>query len=382
MTPQERLRYFIHAPQLAYRALCQGQYDFVYDRMPMRVQQMTFAKRWNLIKAGVNVLYRGARTHNMPVHMQFELVNYCNLHCPVCPTGAQTITRKKMAMDPDLYAKVIDETGPYLLTASLWAWGESLLHPRLGEILQASLKHHFVILISTNGQNLNDERVIHTLIQYPPTCLIVAIDGLTDETNSQFRVGAKLAPALAGVRKLAELKQKHSLIFPVLQMRFIVMKHNEHEVEKLDHFTRENGFDMFSLRSLSMIDNESAEEIHGKFVPGETAWRAYKYRGGERKHGNSYICQQPFLFPTLFADGTLVACEQDFNAQLSMGLISKDNSFGELWFSKRASKVRRMIRDAPDEFSFCRNCPYWDRESAGCSVESRYFRDGINPIVI
>ncbi len=343
---------------------------------------MTYAKRWNLIKAGMNILYRGAHSHNMPVHMQFELVNYCNLHCPVCPTGAQAIARKKMAMDPDLYERVIDETGPFLLTASLWAWGESLLHPHLGKILRASLKHHFVILISTNGQNLDDERVIHTLIQYPPTCLIVAIDGLTDETNSQFRVGAKLGPALAGVRKLAELKQKHSLIFPVLQMRFIVMKHNEHEVEKLDPFARENGFDMFSLRSLSIIDNESAEEIHGKFVPGEAAWRAYKYKGGKREHGNSYICQQPFLFPTLFADGTLVACEQDFNAQLSMGQISKGTSFGDLWFSKRAAQIRRTIRDAPHDYSFCRNCPYWDRESAGCSVESRYFRDGINPIEI
>jgi hypothetical protein len=65
-----------------------------------------------------------------------------------------------------------------------------------------------------------------------------------------------------------------------------------------------------------------------------------------------------------------------------MGVISQDTTFGRLWFSKEASRIRRMIRDNPQDFSFCRNCPYWDRESTGCSVEARHFRAGINPIVV
>jgi len=382
MTPKERAEYLIHAPRLIYQGLFKGQYDFVYDRMPMRVQRMPLSKRWNLVKAGMNLLYRRPHVSNMPVHMQFELTNYCNLHCPVCPTGAQAITRRKMAMDPALFAQVIDETGPYLLTASLWAWGESLLHPQLDQILQASLRHRFISLLSTNGQDLDNERIIGTLIKYPPTCLIVAIDGMTDESNSQFRGGAKLAPALAGVRKLAEEKQRYSLDFPILQMRFIVMKHNEHEVENLDNFARENGFDMLSLRSLSIVDSNFAEKIHGRYIPDQAAWRAYKYKEGKRERTESYICQQPFLFPTMFVDGTLVACEQDYNAQLSMGVISQDATFGRLWFGKEASRIRRMIRDNPQDFSFCINCPYWDRESTGCSVEARYFRADINPIIV
>ena len=310
MTPKERAEYLIRAPGLIYQGLCKGQYDFVYDRMPMRAQRMPLSKRWNLVKAGMNLLYRRPRVSNMPLHMNFELTNYCNLRCPVCPTGAEAMTRRKMAMDPALFSQVIDETGHYLLTASLWAWGEFLLHPQLDQILQASLRHRFISLLSTNGQNLDNERIIETLIKYPPTCLIVAIDGVTDETNSQFRVGAKLAPALAGVRKLAKEKQRYSLDLPILQMRFIVMKHNENEVENLDNFARENGFDMLSLRSLSIIDSNSAEKIHGGYVPEQTAWRAYKYKGGAREHTDSYICQQPFLFPAMFADGTLVACDQ------------------------------------------------------------------------
>ena len=42
---------------------------------------------------------------------------------------------------------------------------------------------------------------------HPPTYLIVAIDGLTDETNSVYQ-GARLAPALEGVRALADWKER------------------------------------------------------------------------------------------------------------------------------------------------------------------------------
>jgi hypothetical protein len=47
--------------------------------------------------------------------------------------------------------------------------------------------HDFAIFISTNGQNLNNPDIIDVLIDYPPTHLIVAVDGLTDETLSTFR---------------------------------------------------------------------------------------------------------------------------------------------------------------------------------------------------
>ena len=81
---------------------------------------------------------------------------------------------------------------PYLLTASLWAWGEPLLHPRLKEILRAARKHDVVTLLSTNGQCLDNDRVLEALIEEPPAYLILAIDGLTDQTNSAYRVGARL----------------------------------------------------------------------------------------------------------------------------------------------------------------------------------------------
>jgi radical SAM protein with 4Fe4S-binding SPASM domain len=238
-------------------------------------------------------------------------------------------------------------------------------------------KHDIAILLSTNGQNLDDERIIGALTREPPTHLIVAMDGLTDETNSQFRVGARLAPMLAGIRRIAEIKAQRGLRLPVLHMRYIVMKHNQHEVPQLKDYSRSHGFDFLSVRTLSIIDSDSPEEVHRELVPDVEELRAYEYHSGLRIHRNDFICQEPFWFPTVFADGTLVPCEQDYNAQQSLGRLFEDGSFSDLWFGKRAARARKVIRDDPQRLSFCRNCPYRDRPVTDASVQEHLLNPGI-----
>lgn len=383
MRRHERKSGLIRAPKLIRDILFYGRYDFVYDQMSISTRLMSMEKRWNLLKAGTNFIHRKLKPFNMPLHMQFELTNFCNLHCPVCPTGRSVVNRRLQVMDVELFQRVIDEVGPYLLTASLWAWGEPLLHPRLSEILRAIGKYPIASLLSTNGQNLDDDRVIEALVSDPPTYLIVTIDGLTDETNSQYRVGAKLAPALNGVQRLAEIKKKKALELPILHMRSIVMKHNQHELSQLDDYAREHGFDLLTIRTLSIIDSKNPDEVHGGFMPDVSEFRAYDYHDDSRIHRSDYICQEPFWFPTVFADGTLVACEQDYNAQQPMGKIIPGTTFKDLWFGKKATRVRRIIRDTPEKVSFCINCPYSDRCTTDCSVQALFLRPGFaDPIVI
>lgn len=368
MKPQEHLQSLMRSPELIWNILFRARYDFTYDLMPVSMRRMSMARRLNLLKAGTNFIYRRLTPWNWPLHMQIELTNYCNLRCPVCPTGIREMSRRPVAMDVGLFEHLMNEVGPYLLTASLWAWGEPLLHPQLTEILRLAREQQVVSLLSTNGQNLNDDRVIHALISYPPTYLIVAIDGLTDETNSKLRVGARLDPILSGVRRLAEIKQEKSLNLPVLHMRYIVTKHNQHEVSHLRDFAKENEFDLLTIRTLSIID--SPEQAHRELVPDAEEFRAYEYENGERVLRDDFICLRPFWFPTILADGTVVACEQDYNAQQPFGVLSDDVPFADLWFGKRAARNRKIIRDAPEGLSFCRNCPYADRPTSNeCSIQ-------------
>jgi len=358
----------MRAPRLGWDVLLRGSYDFTYDQMPMSVRSMSLAKRLNLVRAGANLVHRRLQPWSWPLHMQAELTSFCNLKCPVCPTGAGTLSRPAQTLDVDLFARLMDEVGPYLLTLSLWGWGEPLLHPHLAEILRIAGSHPVVTLLSTNGQNLMNQKVIDALISSPPAYLIVSIDGLSDETNSQYRVGARLDPILTGVRRLAQIKQERRLDLPVLHMRYIVMKHNQHELPHLRDFAQHNDFDLLTIRTLVLAD--SAEQKHHELMPDLEEFRAYEYAGEERVRRNDFVCQEPFWFPTVYADGTVVACDQDFNAQLPFGTLSKEVSFAELWRSERAANVRRTIRDEPASLSFCRNCPFADRPCEACSVQS------------
>ena len=94
MRSRERISGLLRAPMLTWDVILRGRYDFVYDMMRLRMSRMSMAKRFNLLKAGANLVYRRLTPWSMPLHMQFELTNYCNLRCPVCPTGTRALERK------------------------------------------------------------------------------------------------------------------------------------------------------------------------------------------------------------------------------------------------------------------------------------------------
>jgi radical SAM protein with 4Fe4S-binding SPASM domain len=363
----ERWNYLKQVRRISTDILLRGRYDFAYDLIPIHTANMPMMKRINLLKAGANLIHRRTRPWSSPLHMMIELTNYCNLKCGVCPTGIGRLERCPAAMDPALFERLMKEVAPYLLTACLWGWGEPMLHPQLADILRISQDRGVTTFLSTNGQNLDDETVLKALIDYPPTRLIVCLDGLTDETNSVFRVGANVDVALNGVRHLARMRSQRGAHLPVLHLRYIVMKHNEHEVSRLPAFAKENEFDELTIRSLVMID--APEDAHRELIPDDERFRAYGYRDSERISRRDFICEKPFAHPTVLADGTVVACDQDCNAQQPCGSLADGSSFADIWWSDRAAEVRRTIRDNPERLSFCRNCPFKDRPVGTCSVQ-------------
>ncbi len=209
--------------------------------------------------------------------------------------------------------------------------------------------------------------VCSDLISEPPTYLIVAIDGLTDETNSVYRVGAKLAPVLEGIRQLAQMKRQRNQEFPRLHMRYIVMKHNQHELPQLQSFAAENSFDLLTVRALSIIT--TGDSPHKDLLPDLEQYRAYRYRKGQRIKRHDFVCMQAFCYPGVFTDGRVVPCDQDFNATQAYGRIGNGVSFSDLWFSKRTAATRKVIRNDRETFSFCTNCPFADHSSNTWSLK-------------
>src|SRR5512133_723349 len=89
----------------------------------------------------------------LPPAISVELSTICNLHCPECVTGTDTLTRRKGFMDPALAAKLASDISGSALSAWLYWQGEPMMHPQFFEIV--SLYRGMNPVISTNGHFLD-----------------------------------------------------------------------------------------------------------------------------------------------------------------------------------------------------------------------------------
>ncbi len=366
MKSSVRWDYLRRSPRIASGILLRGRYKYSFDLMPMCVEGMSLRKRLNLLATGLNLVYRHLGPWARPIRMQIELTNACDLRCPVCPTGRGELQRETCMMDIALVEKLMAELGPYLLDVFWWAWGEPLLHPEFGRAVRIASRYGVQSVISTNGQNLHRRKVREQILQDPPRHLIVALDGMSDETNSVYRAGASVEKTLSGVRQLVDARDARGGRLPFVHMRYIVMEHNRHELPRLETFARASGFDYLALRGLSEV--EDALDTHEAMVPKGSDYAPYDYEGEQRVRRRDFVCHSPFIFPTVFADGTVVTCDQDARASRPCGKLDAHTSFREVWRSGPARRVRRQIRADINQVPFCRTCPLKDRRTNTCTV--------------
>lgn len=345
--------------------LVKGEYNYLYDLLPFHSSNMPLSKKINTVLSASNLVFKKANVYYMPISVFFEFTNYCNLRCPICATGNGHLERKSDNMKPELFEKAINQVNKYSLVASLWAWGESMLHPQLEDMMkiayESGIKKGMQIVVSTNGQNL--PKVADILLKYPPTYVICTVDGLTDNVLGQYRVGAKLDPILDGIKYI---KQHRVGKYPILHMRTIVMKQNENQLSCINQWAKDKGFDNLSLRGLvQIIPNKDFE----KLVPQSKEYQSYRYDSGVRVHNKCFWCRDSLMIPAVLTDGSLVACCEDFNARLCYGNLN-EKSFKELWFGKKANHIRQTPTLRQD-CKPCSICPMTDRTRPITNLEYR-----------
>jgi hypothetical protein len=133
-----------------------------------------------------------SRILGYPTHMTVDVTNICNLRCPLCPTGVGAPGREKGSMSFSLFKKIIDETGKYLISIDLFNWGEPLLNKETYKMIAYANKKHIVTSVSTNF-NFLSEKLAEQLILSGLDILILSIDGASQESYEQYRVGCRSA---------------------------------------------------------------------------------------------------------------------------------------------------------------------------------------------
>lgn len=289
----------------------------------------------------------------LPVHVSVEPTSFCNLRCPECPTGLRALHRPSGFIDMDTYRRIIDELARHAIFLTLYFQGEPYLHPQFEELVEYAVGRGLYVTTSTNGHYLTEERAVRT-VRSGLHRLIVSIDGITQETYSAYRVGGSLERVIKGVRRLRQARERLGSRTPVLVWQFLVVKPNEHEVERARLLAKKWGFDRFQVKTAQIYDYKNGNPL----IP--TVDRYSRYR---RLPDGTYTIKNPlhnqcwrlWTGCVITWDGRVVPCCFDKDARYQMGNIA-EKPLAEIWHNGHYSHFRRQILKGRKHIDICTNC--------------------------
>lgn len=162
-----------------------------------------------------------AAMSGLPFSMSIEPTTSCNLRCPECPSGLRDFTRPTGMLDTALFKKTIDQVQEHLVYLLLYFQGEPYLHQQFFELVAYASGKGIYTSTSTNAHFLGEENAKKT-VESKLDRLIISIDGTTQDTYEQYRVGGSLEKVITGTERLVYWKKKLKSSTPHLVFQYLV----------------------------------------------------------------------------------------------------------------------------------------------------------------
>ena len=156
--------------------------------------------------------------------------------------------------------------------------------------------------------------------------MYVSLDGASEETYKQYRVGGNFSLVLKNVKLLSNAKLKYGLKYPKLIWKFVIFNHNKHELNIVRKKYKKLGFDNYQF----VLDNQS------------DTYRKSKQINKARLRKTLQGCF--WLWHTMIIrwDGEVLPCCTPF--RFNIGNAIHDNC-KEIWRSKRYRAIRQGFSD-------------------------------------
>ena len=290
----------------------------------------------------------------LPVSVAFEPTTSCNLRCPECPSGLRAFTRPTGMLDNSFFRKTIDEIHRELLYLIFYFQGEPYLNPSFLDMVKYASGKGIYTATSTNAHYLTSDMARRT-VESGLDRLLVSIDGTTQETYQQYRVGGRLEKVIAGAREVVEWKRRLGSRTPFIVFQFLVVRPNEHQVEEVRRLGREVGADAVWLKTAQVYDYEN--DPNG-LIPENDRYSRYRKGGdGRRVPKNRLLnhCWKLWHANVITWDGLVVPCCFDKDAQHRLGSLA-GQSFREVWSNGEYRRFRSALMKGRKNIDICSNC--------------------------
>jgi radical SAM protein with 4Fe4S-binding SPASM domain len=290
-----------------------------------------------------------------PLIAMIEPTRRCNLACPLCPVGGNRI-HQTPDMPLDRFRKVIDELKPFLIRLFLHNYGEPFLHREIYQMIHYAKKEGIPdVEVSTNGHVLDSSRLIDSELDE----IKISLDGITQETYANYRRGGRLEKVIENIRGLTREKRKRRSAKPLMELQFIIMRHNQDQMDGFRELATELEADRIRFKTFNVqMSGPEACQVGVEFLPTHPEYTRYQDKGGrllkmdlEENH-----CKWPWEWVVINSDGHVVPCCNDFDSHYSMG-NAFEGSFHDIWFGPRYNRFREDVLRKRSKIPLCAHCP-------------------------
>jgi len=321
------------------------------------LKTVSIRRTWNVAKVLGSYYYSKITgvpyQAGLPLAIAIEPTTACNLGCPECPSGLKAFTRATGNLKEDFYKSVIDQVHKETFYLTFYFQGEPYINPKFLEMVAYANEKNIYTATSTNAHFLTEEnakKTIHSGLKR----LIISIDGTTQETYENYRIGGKLEKVLQGTKNIVKWKKELNAATPHIIFQFLVVKPNEHQIDEVYRLADEYGVDEVKLKTAQVYDYQNGNPL----IPENDKYSRYrKTAEGKYSIKNSLEnnCWKLWHSCVITWDGKVIPCCFDKDADFQLGDLEK-LSFKEVWQSGPYQEFRKSLFKGRDQIEICKNC--------------------------
>jgi radical SAM protein with 4Fe4S-binding SPASM domain len=337
--------------------------------MPSLVQQYRQWSRFLTAKRLVNMILLYLSYHlsrwlkrplvwGLPSSIAIEPTTSCNLRCPECPSGLRSFTRPIGMLQPTYFSQMLQQVAPHVGYLTFYFQGEPYLNPNFLDMVAEADRLNVFTSTSTNAHYLTSEMAKRT-IESGLQRLIISIDGTTQETYQQYRVGGTLSKVIEGTKQILHWRKELKSQTPEVIFQFLVVKPNEHQIEEVATLAAELGVDDIWYKTAQVYDYEGGNEL----IPTIEKYSRYRKQADGRwtiKNKLLNQCWRMWQSCVITWDGAVVPCCFDKDASYKLGHIGSEDGgkrpFKDIWFSQPYQDFRQNLLIGRSQIDICKNC--------------------------
>jgi radical SAM protein with 4Fe4S-binding SPASM domain len=322
------------------------------------IAKLSLAKCLNATKVfisyGLSRLIGKPLMLGMPLAISVEPTTACNLSCPECPSGLKSFTRPTGRIEVAVFKQYIDALKDQLIYLSFYFQGEPYLHKGFLDMVEYAAHLGIYTATSTNAHFLNEENAKKT-VESGLDRLIISLDGSTQDSYQKYRVGGELDKVIAGTKRLLSYRAALKSKTPFVVFQFLVVRHNEMEIESIKTMAKEIGVDDVWFKTAQVYDFENDPN---QLIPQNERYSRYKTGANgsiQSKNKMENHCWKMWHSNVITWDGKVVPCCFDKDAQHQMGDLGQ-TPMHQIWNGKNYNQFRKELMKSRKNIDICSNC--------------------------